>query len=63
MRAPKLIIPAPPAWLFWGILVFTMMAWLIGCSYPLRFDPNRQDQQWKQDQCLAKGGSPQECRP
>jgi len=35
---------------------------LASCSYPLRFDQHRQDLQWKQEQCLAKGGNPKECK-
>jgi len=39
---------------------------LASCQMPLRIDPVRQHQQdleWKQNECLAKGGNPQECRP
>jgi len=58
------LIPAPPAWMFWAIIIAAAITLLLSaCSYPLRFDPNRQDLQWKQEQCLAKGGSPKECRP
>jgi hypothetical protein len=40
-----------------GLVILTQ------CSYPLRFDPHRSDLQQKQDQCLAQGKSPKECRP
>ena len=36
---------------------------LLGCSHPLRLDPNRQDLQWKQQRCLDEGRPPPECRP
>lgn len=59
-------IPAPPAWLFWAIVitaVIMLMLSLSGCSYPLRFDPHRDDLRWKQQQCQDQGGSPEQCRP
>ena len=57
-------IPAPPPWVFWAIIIAAVVTLLLnGCSYPLRFDPNRQDLEWKQQQCLNQGKSPQECRP
>jgi hypothetical protein len=42
-------------------LMLTLL--LPACSHPLRLDPNRQELQRKQDECLARGGNPQECRP
>jgi hypothetical protein len=34
------------------------------CANPHRFDPLRQQQlQHQQDECLAKGGNPRNCRP
>jgi hypothetical protein len=33
------------------------------CSHPLRLDPHRQELQRKQDECLARGGNPEQCRP
>jgi len=58
-----LIIPAPPGWLFWAIIIVAVMVLFVGCSYPLRTDPHRQDLEWKQKQCLDQGKSPPECRP
>ena len=42
-------------------LVLTLL--LANCSHPLRLDPQRQELQRQQDQCLARGGNPQQCRP
>jgi len=59
-------IPEPPPWVFWGIVVLALMCLIGGlpsCSFPLRFDPHRQDLEWRQKQCEQKGGNPQECRP
>jgi hypothetical protein len=39
---------------------------LIGCIQPLRLDPAREHQerlQQQQDECLRRGGTPQQCRP
>ena len=44
-------------------LVLTLVMMLIGCSHPLRLDPHRSDLERQQQQCLARGGNPQECRP
>jgi hypothetical protein len=44
-------------------IAFILALMLGSCSTPLRFDPHRQELQQRQDQCLARGGSPQECRP
>ena len=45
-------------------LVLTLaMLTLHGCSHPIRFDPHRGDLERQQEQCLARGGNPQECRP
>jgi hypothetical protein len=64
MRADRPIIPAPPPWMFWAIIIVAAITLLLNaCSYPLRLDPHRDDLQWKQKQCLDKGGSPQECQP
>jgi hypothetical protein len=43
--------------------IVLILAVLLSCSHPLRLDPQRQELQRKQDQCLARGGNPQECRP
>jgi hypothetical protein len=47
------------------ILALVMIALLAAmCSQPHRFDPPRQQElQRQQEQCLARGGSPKECRP
>jgi outer membrane biogenesis lipoprotein LolB len=50
--------------MFWAIIIVAAITLLLNaCSYPLRLDPRRDDLQWKQKQCLDKGGSPQECQP
>lgn len=37
---------------------------LTACAQPHRFDPLRQQQlQQQQEACLARGGTPKECRP
>jgi hypothetical protein len=57
-------------WLRWLIFCNLIAIFLGGilllvssCSYPLRLDPQRQELQRKQDECLARGGSPKDCRP
>jgi len=42
-------------------LILTLL--LSACSHPLRLDPHRQELQRQQDQCLARGGNPEKCRP
>jgi len=52
--------------MFWALVIVALMTlvfWVAGCSYPLRFDRHRQDLEWKQKQCLDQGGSPEKCRP
>jgi len=44
-------------------LVLTFLFWLCACSHPLRLDPQRQELQRQQDQCLKRGGNPEQCRP
>jgi hypothetical protein len=39
---------------------------LASCSHPYRFDPVRQDQeelQQRQNECIARGGTSEKCRP
>jgi len=48
------------------ILILTLIAvvLLASCANPHRFDPLRQQQlEHQQEECLAKGGNPRECRP
>jgi len=44
-------------------IALILMLLLAACSHPLRLDPQREQLQRKQDECLARGGNPQECRP
>src|SRR5262245_34048163 len=44
-------------------IALLVMLILSACETPLRLDPHRQDLQRQQEQCLARGGTPQECRP
>jgi hypothetical protein len=44
-------------------IALTLTLLLTGCSHPLRLDPHRQELQRKQDECLARGGNPKDCRP
>jgi hypothetical protein len=48
-----------------GFDPITLIALLLAsCANPHRFDPLRQQQlQHQQDECLAKGGNPRDCRP
>jgi hypothetical protein len=37
---------------------------LASCAAPHRFDPLRQQQlEHQQEECIARGGNPKECRP
>ena len=58
---------AETRWLLWLGIVFVSAgiidSVLSTCSYPLRFDPKREQLERKQEQCLVHGGNPQECRP
>jgi len=59
-------IPPPPRWLVHALFLIALLALLMivfACSAPLRFDPHRQDLQWKQQRCLDEGKPPPECRP
>jgi len=46
------------------VILGAVMVILASCAQPHRFDPLRQQQlQQQQEDCLRKGGSPQQCRP
>src|SRR5215813_14130481 len=52
------------AWRRWLILTLIAVVLLASCANPHRFDPLRQQQlEHQQEECLAKGGNPRECRP
>jgi predicted transcriptional regulator len=45
--------------------IYVLLCFLLfGCAQPHRFDSLRQQQlQQQQDECLRRGGSPEQCRP
>jgi len=53
-----------------ALIIMLTLTILASCSRsmrldppPLRLDPHRQELQRQQDECLARGGNPKECRP
>jgi len=44
-----------------ALLVLALV--LAACSHSYRLDDRQQQLQRQQDACLARGGSPKECRP
>jgi hypothetical protein len=45
------------------VMTFALMV-LSSCAQPHRFDPLRQQQlQQQQDECIRRGGNPEQCRP
>jgi hypothetical protein len=51
-------------WLYLSPIVGALLALLLSCAQPHRFDPLRQQQlQQQQEECLRRGGNPEQCRP
>jgi hypothetical protein len=46
----------------WAV-VFLVGLFVASCVQSYRLDFRRQELQKKQDECLKRGGSPEECRP
>ena len=58
-----LVIPIA-SFLVMGGIAIVILFLLFSCANPHRFDPLRQQQlQQQQDECIRKGGTPQQCRP